>query len=209
VCLEVSWARLEPHFGQRDEAALARYAEVVAHARRLGLWVSVAAIDAAWPAWLGLEAWLMPWVTPVAIDYVGWLTSSLHADALSVYASRTLLTRGFLVEDAGPPWRRGARDDAVSAARNLEIIEEAIRAKADVNFVSSVNLGLDDLRDASLFDVDEVHLQSLVRGSGPLASARGLVARRGVTWVVADIELARELGNRPPHSVADSVEDST
>jgi len=152
VCLEVSWARLEPHFGQRDEAALARYAEVVAHARRLGLWVSVAAIDAAWPAWLGLEAWLMPWVTPVAIDYVGWLTSSLHADALSVYASRTLLTRGFLVEDAGPPWRRGARDDAVSAARNLEIIEEAIRAKADVNFVSSVNLGLDDLRDASLFD---------------------------------------------------------
>jgi len=208
VCLEVSWARLEPHRGQRDEAALARYAEVVAHARRLGLWVSVAAIDAAWPAWLGLEAWLMPWVTPVAINYVSWLTSSLDADAFSVYASRALLTRGFLVEDAGPPWRRGARDDAVSAAKNLEFIEEAVRADANVNFVSSVNLELDDARDMSLFDVDEVHLQSLVRGSGPLAGTRGLVALRGDTWVVADVELARELRIRPQDSVADSVEDS-
>jgi hypothetical protein len=150
----------------------------------------------------------MPWVTPVAIDYVGWLTSSLNADAFGVYASRALLTRGFLVGDAGPPWRRGARDDAVSAAKNLEFIEEAIRANVNANFVSSVNLELDDARDTSLFDVDEVHLQSLVRGSGPLASARGLVARRGETWVVADIELARELGNRPQHSVADSGEDS-
>lgn len=208
VCLEVSWARLEPHLGERDEGALARYAEAVTHARRLGLWVSVAAIDAAWPAWLGLEAWLMPWVTPVAIDYVGWLTSSLDADAFSVYASREMLTRGFLVEDAGPPWRRGARDDAVSAAKNLEFIEETTRNHAQVNFVSSVNLELDDARDMSLFDVDEVHLQSLVRGSGPLAGTRGLVALRGDTWVVADVELARELRIRPQDSVADSVEDS-
>jgi len=193
ICFEVSWARLEPRRGHRDAVALARYAEVFAHARRRGLFVNVAAIDAAWPAWLGQEAWLMPWVTPVAVDYVTWLASSLEVDAWSVFAARDQLTRGFLDERAGPPWRRGASDDAVSAAKNLEAIEEVVRSRSAATFVSSVNIELDDMSEFSDYDVDEVHVRSLVRGAGPLTSARGLLARQGGQWVRVDAEAPSEL----------------
>jgi len=193
ICFEVSWARLEPHRGVRDDVALARYAEVFAYAKRRGLFVSVAAIDAAWPAWLGQEAWLMPWVAPVAVDYVTWLASSLEADAWSVYGARDLLTRGFLDDRAGPPWRRGAHEDAVSAALNLEAIEDAIRTRSSATFVSCANLDLDDVSEIGDLDVDEVHVRSLARGAGPLTSARGLLARQGSHWVKVDAEVALEL----------------
>ena len=193
VCFEVSWARLEPRRGRRDGTALARYAEVFAHAKRRGLFVSVAAIDAAWPAWLGQEAWLMPWVAPVAVDYVTWLASSLEADAWSVYSARDFLTRGFLDDRAGPPWRRGADADAVSAAKNLDAIEDAVRTAGVATFVSSVNVELEDVSEFAGYDVDEVHVRSLVRGAGPLTSARGLLARQGNHWVRVDAEVAPEL----------------
>ncbi|HEY5304661.1 MAG TPA: hypothetical protein VIJ86_11490 [Acidimicrobiales bacterium] len=196
VCLEVSWARLEPRRGERDHVALDRYRAVLAHARRRGLWVSVAAVDAAWPAWLGLEAWLMPWVTPVAIDYVNWLASSLEADALNVFAARELLTRGFLDDASGPPWRRGATEDAVSAAQNLDDIGRAVRAASSLEVATHVNLELDDAQDGVDYDVDEVHLRSLVRGTGPLCASRGLVARRGDQWVVADESLVEWIAQR-------------
>ena len=185
VCLEVSWARLEPRRGRRDEAALSRYGEVIAHARGRGLFVDVAAIDAAWPAWLGQEAWLLPWAVPVAVDYVSWLTTGLSADSWSVFAARDALTRGFLDANAGPPWRRGAREDALSASRNLDAIANSIAAVNDVNFVSSVNVELDDVMGTTVLGVDEIHVRSLVRGAGPLSSARGIVARRGTEWVTA------------------------
>jgi hypothetical protein len=193
VCLEVSWARLEPRRGRRDTEALSRYIDVVAHARRRGLWVSIAAIDAAWPAWLGLEAWLMPWVVPVATEYAQWLSSSLEADALCVFSDRDILTRGFVADDAAPPWRRGAHDDAASAAENLERIESIVRQGAVTPGVSSANIELDDLDDVQSLHVDEVHVRSLVRGAGPLASARGLLARRGDRWVVVDSDVAHAL----------------
>ncbi len=188
VCLEISWARLEPRRGHRDEGARARYARVIDHARARGLHVSVAAIDAAWPAWLGLEAWLMPWVVPVALEYVDWVTSSLPADSFCVYAARERLTRGFVEASAGPPWRRGARDDAASARTNLEDIEEHARA-ASPRLRSCVNVELDDVADAPRSGVDEVHVRSLVRGVGPLRDARGLIARRASAWVLVDDEL--------------------
>ncbi len=198
VCLEVSWARLEPRRDQRDLAALSRYAEVIAHARRRDLWVTVAAIDAAWPAWLGLEAWLMPWVTPVALAYVEWIATSLDADALRVFASRDLLTRGFLEDRAGPPWRRGADDDAACASANLDLIERAALELARVRVVSARSVELDEVDEFAedLRGVDEVHLKSLVRGTGPLASRRGILARRGHEWVVADEEIARRVARR-------------
>lgn len=183
VCLEVSWARLEPRRGRRDESALARYAQVVTYAKRCGLVVSVAAIDAAWPAWLGQEAWLMPWVIPVAVEHVTWLASSLEPDGWCVFASPDTLIRGFLSEWAGPPWRRHARDDAHRVARNLETIDRAVRRASRATFATSVNVELDEVTTARTWDVDEVHVRSLVRGTGPLATARGLVARRGSEWV--------------------------
>lgn len=188
VCLEVSWARLEPRRGQRDETALSRYGDVIAHARRRGLFVGVAAIDAAWPAWLGQEAWLMPWVVPVAVDYVSWLARGLTADSWSIFAAREELTRGFLDADAGPPWRRGAREDARSASDNLDAIAELVASSNAVPFVSSVNVALDDLTHTIIpvvEGVDEVHVRSLVRGAGPLSSTRGVLARRGTEWVLA------------------------
>ena len=192
VCLEVSWARLEPRRGVRDDEALAHYAQVIAGARRRGLHVSVAAIDAAWPAWLGLEAWLMPWVVPVAVEYVCRLTSALDADSYCVFAAREMLTRGFL-DGSGPPWRRGAREDALSAARNLDEIEARSRDRGLVGFVTVTNLELDAVSDVATLVADEVHVRSLVRGAGPLASARGLLGRRGDEWVLTDDEVAPEL----------------
>ncbi|NNN08339.1 MAG: hypothetical protein HKL85_03995, partial [Acidimicrobiaceae bacterium] len=165
VCFEISWARLEPRRGQRDAAALERYVRALTHAKELGLHVSVAAIDAAWPAWLGLEAWLMPWVVPVALEHVAWVINSLPADTFSVYAAREQLTRGFLDDSAGPPWRRGAHLDAASAVKNLDMIEVQSRAISPL-VVTSVGIDLDEMGEVTTYDVDEVHVKSLVRGAG-------------------------------------------
>ncbi len=192
ICLEISWARLEPRRGQRDDVALARYFEVIAHARERGLHVGVAAIDAAWPAWLGLEAWLMPWVVPAAVEHVAWVSASLPADSLSVFAARERLTRGFLDPSAGPPWRRRAREDARSARLNLDAIEAQSIATSP-RIATSVDVELDDVSDAATFDVDAVHVRSLVRGRGPLRSRRGLLARRGSQWVLAAAEIPAEV----------------
>lgn len=193
VCLEVSWARLEPHRGQRDLAALERYVQVVAYAKSQGLHVGVALIDAAWPAWLGLEAWLMPWVVPVAVEYIAWTSVALSADTVSIFAARDRLTSGFLDASAGPPWRRGAKDDAVSAALQLDAIEMAARASARAAFVTCANVELDQMGDIESYSTDEVHVRSLVSGAGPLRSARGLLGRRGDRWVVVRDELPPEL----------------
>ena len=192
VCLELSWARLEPRRGRRDPSALARYAEVIDFARRRGLFVAVAAIDAAWPAWLGQEAWLMPWVVPVAIEYLSWLSSSLGADSWSIFAQRERLTSGFLDRRSGPPWRSGALEDERSAAHHLEMITQGAR-EGSVSWMTAAALELDDVADASGLCTDEIHVRSLVRGAGPLASARALVARRGAQWVLVDEEVPLEL----------------
>ncbi len=192
VCFEVSWARLEPRRGHRDTAALERYVRALTHAQRRGLHVGVAAIDAAWPAWLGLEAWLMPWVVPVALEYVAWVAHSLPCDSMSVYAAREPLTRGFVDDSAGPPWRRGGLLDAESAAKNLDAIEAQAHASSPL-FVTSASIDLDEVDEVSNYDVDEVHVKSLVRGAGPLRSGRGLLARRGAHWVLVDNEVAPEL----------------
>jgi beta-glucosidase/6-phospho-beta-glucosidase/beta-galactosidase len=197
VSLEVSWARLEPRRGHRDVEALARYQRAIDFARGRGLHVGVVLIDAAWPAWLGQEAWLMPWVVPVTIDYVDWLTSSLEADSWDLFAERERLTAGFSDQRAGPPWRHGAREDERSAQANLEAIDEAARHHA-VAWARSIRVELDDVDDVARLpltrpDVDEVHVRSLVRGAGPLAGARGLLARRGENWVVVGNDVPAQL----------------
>lgn len=193
VCLEISWARLEPRRGQRDEVALDRYFRVVTYAQALGLHVGIAAIDAAWPAWLGLEAWLMPWVVPVAIEYVEWVASALPADSMSVFAQRERLLHGFVNDSAGPPWRRGARNDAASASTNLDTIERAAHAAQSSRFVTSVNVELDDLGERDDYGAQEIHVRSLLSGAGPLRSSRGALGRRDGQWVIVNDELAPEL----------------
>jgi beta-glucosidase/6-phospho-beta-glucosidase/beta-galactosidase len=69
VRLSVEWTRIEPRADEIDTAALSRYRAVARHARSLGLEVTVALIDAVWPAWLGQEAWLLPWAAPDALAH--------------------------------------------------------------------------------------------------------------------------------------------
>jgi len=191
VCLELSWARLEPRRRQRDAAAVERYRQVVDFARSRGLWVGVAAIDAAWPAWLGQEAWLMPWVVPVAVDYLRWISEALEADSWSVFAQRDRLTKGFVDRGAGPPWRSDGSRDQRDAARQLDEIVDSLRGGA-VEWCDARDVELDDLAGLTM-SAAEVHVRSLVRGTGPLASRRGLIARSGDDWVVVADEIPDEL----------------
>ena len=62
-----------------DEQALERYAQVATYAASLGLGVTGVVVDAAWPAWLGLEAWLLPWVVPHVIAQARRVVSAIDA----------------------------------------------------------------------------------------------------------------------------------
>ncbi|HEV2426880.1 MAG TPA: hypothetical protein VGS61_01535, partial [Acidimicrobiales bacterium] len=95
IALGVEWARVEPHRGAVDAAALARYAAVAERARSLGVDVTVTLVDAAWPAWLGLEAWLLPWVVPHYLEHAARVAAALPGARLVAFADpRGLVDRG-------------------------------------------------------------------------------------------------------------------
>jgi len=182
--LDVSWARLEPRRGERDEGALARYASVVHHARARGLWVTLGLVDAAWPAWLGLEAWLMPWVAPVVVDYAAWVLSAVTPDAVVLFVDPATYVDSYRHENLVAPWRRRADADAADVAQNLRRWRDAARERvADVPWVTSwANVfGEDDAPS----DVDEIHVHALVGGRGPLASRDGMFETSAGEWRVA------------------------
>lgn len=54
----LEWARIEPAVGQRDGAALDRYADIIAGARRRGLEPVVTLQHFTHPEWLGSDPWL-------------------------------------------------------------------------------------------------------------------------------------------------------
>ena len=196
VRLTVEWARLEPHRGEFDSAALARYQRVLVEAKKLGLRTTVVLIDAVWPAWLGAEAWLLPWIVPHVIAHAQRVGDGFgdEVDGLVGFArGRGLVRDGFLTGSA-PPWRRGAGLDAVSAQAQVAELEATIRAldswrsrnvthSREIPVVDSATAMRALLVDAN--DASEIHLRSLVRGSGPTASAAGLIAREGDGWNVA------------------------
>src|SRR5664280_2508191 len=127
VRLSVEWARVEPHRGQVDETALERYDEVARYAYSLGLGVTVVIVDGEWPAWLGLEAWLLPWVAPLVVEHASRVVQSIDAaSGVVVFADPASLVNGFLVSSA-PPWRRGAGVDADMSRAQIASITAAIR----------------------------------------------------------------------------------
>ena len=204
VRVTVEWARIEPRPGHVDAAALARYRAALAHARRLGLWVTVALVDEAWPAWLGLEAWLLPWVEPVALAHARRVVSDLGGvlDAVVPFADETIVARGFLAGTA-PPWRHDARADARDATAQVERISAALAADDVVGplvVARPALLGADASSGelAALLDpsrrVSEVHVRSLVRGAGPTGSSAALVERREGEWHAVGAELLAALG---------------
>ena len=190
VRLNVEWTRVEPHQGHVDGLALERYAAVALYARTLGLGVTVALVDAAWPAWLGLEAWLLPWVVPLVIAQAQRVVRSVPSvDGVVVFSDAAALVNGFL-DASAPPWRRGARVDADFARAQIDAIETALRDDALVGpkiVRSSASVRVDQARSAieTALDsaCDEVYVRSLVRGHGPSASA-GLLKKHGDGWRV-------------------------
>jgi beta-glucosidase/6-phospho-beta-glucosidase/beta-galactosidase len=188
VRLSVEWARVEPHRGQVDETALERYAEVARYAHSLGLGVTVVIVDAAWPAWLGLEAWLLPWVAPLVVEHASRVVQSIDAaSGVVVFADPASLVNGFLVSSA-PPWRRGAGVDADMARAQIATITAAIRddplvGPKIVASTSEVSAGSDLSTIRATFDTDcdEVYVRSLVRGYGPTKCA-GLLMKNADGW---------------------------
>jgi beta-glucosidase/6-phospho-beta-glucosidase/beta-galactosidase len=194
VRLSVEWARVEPRADEVDEAALARYLEVVRHARSLGLDVTVALVDAVWPAWLGQEAWLLPWVAPYVVKHARRVTEFFgdNATGLLVFAQpEELVTRGYLNASA-PPWRRSALTDAVFAHAQIERITESLRADELVgtkfiepSAVTSVDIASDDVLTArQSFTGSEIYVRSLLSGTGPTRVSEGLLVQRGEVWRV-------------------------
>jgi beta-glucosidase/6-phospho-beta-glucosidase/beta-galactosidase len=130
VRLNVEWARVEPHRGVVDEVALERYAEVASYAQNLGLGVTVVIVDAAWPAWLGLEAWLLPWVVPCVLEQAARVVGAVRAaTGVVVFSDPEYQVNGFL-DSSAPPWRRNARRDAEMAHDQINSILTTLRGDA-------------------------------------------------------------------------------
>ncbi|MHB2027313.1 MAG: family 1 glycosylhydrolase [Acidimicrobiales bacterium] len=195
VRLSVEWARVEPRCGFVDDVALSRYQAVVRHARALGLDVTVVLIDAAWPSWLGLEAWLLPWTVPHVIEHARRVVGRLGSDLTGVVAfasPQELVSAGF-VRASAPPWRRRARKDADFATRQIDAVLATLRNDDVVGprlVASSATLTLNAHREEFTRSlrahlVDEIYVRSLLAGHGPTSVARGLVARRGNSWRVS------------------------
>ena len=203
--LSVEWARVEPRRGEVDQAAMDRYAAVARHVRSRGLSLTVAIVDAAWPSWLGLEAWLLPWVVPDVLAQARRVLTALAEvePRLVMFADpEGLVSRGYLKATA-PPWRRGASDDAASARAQLrEILRRAegdpLLGPAMVGDTHTVGVELapEQIKRErqGAARCEEFYVRSLVRGSGPTASGAGLLERRGDGWAVrASTELLAAL----------------
>ncbi len=193
VRLSVEWARIEPRRGEVDEVALARYGAVARHARSLGLGVTLVLVDTAWPAWLGLEAWLLPWIVPHVLGHARRVVSTLDDVITGVVPfadSRALVTKGFM-EGTLPPWRRDAASDATFAAQQFEVLTASLAADdvvgpRIVGLVRTVPLNLSlaaiaAVRSSSA-ECDELHFRSLLQGCGPTAAPAGLLAKTKGEW---------------------------
>jgi beta-glucosidase/6-phospho-beta-glucosidase/beta-galactosidase len=192
VRITVEWARIEPRRGMVDEVALARYREVIRYARGLDLLVTVAIIDAVWPSWLGLEAWILPWTAPYVLNHARRVVEAFGDQATGFLAftqSNELVTRGYLTKKA-PPWRESAIKDAAFAHAQIERVFSSLRDDQLVgprlvasSAVTTLDVAAEDLADArQSLDVEEIYVRSLLRGSGPTSVAQGLLVQHGDEW---------------------------
>jgi len=185
----LEWARIEPHRDRVDEHALTRYHDVLRYAASLGLRVSVTTFGASWPSWLGLEAWLLPWVAPLAVRHVRRVVDVLGGDidGLVLFAdSEALVRRGYL-EGTAPPWRTRASADAQSASELIGAITNELRGDVTVGpllITETRTIGLDvaALEDARHADLDEVYVRALVKGKGPTSAPEGLLVKHDGEW---------------------------
>ena len=192
VRITTEWARIEPRRNEVSLEALDRYKAVCAYAKSLGLHVSIALVDAVWPAWAGMEAWLLPWVAPYCVENAVRVVSHLGDSVDSVVAfsePERIVTRGF-IDASSPPWRHNASKNAALAIEQIDDITAAIATSESVakKLVSaSCLVALDEVSSALLSDVEyqEIYVRSLVRGSGPTASKQGLLSKHNGVWSVS------------------------
>ena len=195
IRLTVEWARIEPREDGVDLDALSRYANVLRRARDLDLRSTVVVIDAALPAWLGPDAWIMPWVPPRLVKHAELVGNSLGelCDSLMLFARpHELISAGYITGHA-PPWRKGAAGDAKIARSVIDELRSTVAQldawrghgvarSCEIPLVSSA-AAMTVLFEQST-QVDEIHLRSLVRGAGPTAAARGLLENVDGQWNV-------------------------
>jgi beta-glucosidase/6-phospho-beta-glucosidase/beta-galactosidase len=198
IRLSVEWTRIEPRADEIDTGALSRYLDVVRYARSLGLEVTVALIDAVWPAWLGQEAWLLPWTVPYVLAHGRRVAEYFgdHITGVLVFAQpEELVAAGYLSASA-PPWRRSALTDASFAHAQIGHIVEELRADDVVGtklVTSSTVISLDSepedvLAARSSLPGTEIYVRSLLRGAGPTSVSTGLLVQSGGQWRVSASE---------------------
>lgn len=204
VRLTVEWTRIEPRADEIDTAALSRYLDVVRHARSLGLDVTVTLIDAVWPAWLGQEAWLLPWAMPYVLAHGRRVVEHLGDDitGVQIFAQPDELVANGYLRGSAPPWRRSALLDASFANAQIGRIVEQLHDDDLVgpklvasSSVLTLDLAPEDLTAARNSSEDsELYVRSLVRGTGPSGVSAGLLVQHANQWrVSAPEELLRAL----------------
>lgn len=195
ISLTLEWARLEPRADDIDEAAYAVYADALRAAAAQGLFRSALLVRDAWPAWLGPEAWLMPWTRERVVRHAERVAERLGdlVDNLVVVADPEGLAHGGYVAGTRPPWRRRANEDARAAATSIAAIVDDVaalpawRGRVCTSFreipVVSPGTALSTALN-SVKGVEQIHISSLVAGTGVAAGSRGLVVARGDGWYV-------------------------
>jgi len=185
-CFE--WARIEPRRGEVDEEALARYQRVAQRIHERGLALTLVLVENAWPAWLGQEAWLLPWVVPHVVAHAQRVATNFpEAKILPFAHERALVSDGYLKEQR-PPWRRRAQVDAEFAASQLAATQQLLAADDLVGprLVTQWRTGTVDnlakVRAGSTDVGEEVYLEPLVRGASPHDDRDGFLVFHGGAW---------------------------
>ena len=167
--LSVEWARLEPRPAVFDEAALERYAEILAQCAARGMAPIVTLHHFTHPWWQGEEFWLRPGSPDVFARHVARVVPALAPFCrhwVTINEPNIVMLMGW-IEGAHPPGRRMAVSDAfcvldnlltahVLAADTIAAVDPA--AEVTINTSSSSVYELDrmllDLLDLRAADVD-------------------------------------------------------
>ena len=119
--LSVEWARLEPYPGAFDQAALERYAEILALCTARGMAPMVTLHHFTHPSWLGDEFWLRPGSPDVFARHVERVVPALAPYCghwVTINEPNIVMLMGW-VKGASPPGRRMAVSDAYCVLDNL------------------------------------------------------------------------------------------
>jgi beta-glucosidase/6-phospho-beta-glucosidase/beta-galactosidase len=119
--LSVEWARLEPRPGAFDDAAVERYAEILALCAARGMAPMVTLHHFTHPWWLGEEFWLRPGSPDVFARHVARIVPALAPHCrhwMTVNEPNIVMLMGW-IQGACPPGRHMAVSDAFCVLDNL------------------------------------------------------------------------------------------